>query len=58
MYITNQDNEVQKLYGKSGVVIRLTKYLFGTTCKLLLDNWYSSEPLFRLLEKNQLLVDK
>ena len=43
----------EKLLGKSGTVVpnRMSD-LFGKGCKLFLHNWYTSEKLFRYLEKN------
>ena len=44
---------MEKLLGKNGTVApnRMSD-LFGKDCKLFLDNWYTTEKLFRYLEEN------
>ena len=56
-YITNEEQNLHKTIGKSGaVVVNLLKDLFGTGRKLWIDNYYSSEALFRLLESNNIVT--
>ena len=53
--LTDEEHKMVRSIGKSGlVVIQLIKDLFGTGRKLFVDNFYSIENLFRLLEKNNI----
>ena len=44
---------MERLVGKTGAVVpKLMSYLFGKGNKLFVDNWYTSEKLFRYVEEN------
>ena len=50
-----EDKELQATIGRSGcVVINLIKELYGSGRKLYVDNWYTSENLFKVLGKNKI----
>ena len=51
--ITEDGRAMERLLGKSGAVVpKLMSDVFGKGYKLFVDNWYTSEKLFRYLEEN------
>ena len=50
---TAEEKGLEKQLGKSGAVVpKLMSDLFGFGYKLYVDNWYTSEKLFRYLEES------
>ena len=51
--ITEEGRAMERLLGKSSAVVpKFMSDLFRKSYKLLVDNWYKSEKLFKYLEEN------